>query len=595
MNLNEINESNDRSFDYKYLIGRMFPFVKPYLFKAVLGALAAIPVGLLDGVVAFSLKPFMDEVFVNKNVQFAIWIPIAIVGFAIIQGLLKYLNEYLITWAGGKLTNSLKIALFKKMVYFDAEFFNKNTSGLIISRFMQDANSAMTGSINNVKFVLSTVCSSSALVFVMIYNSWKLALIAVLVLCGSLIPMVLIRKKIKDVNHENMSVTGDITTNYNETYSGNKIISSYNLEEYQIDKFDQQVNKEFSLKMDLTKRVGWLSPGMYFIASLGIAGVFWYGTKLIFSGQITSGSFVSFITALVLLYKPLKTLGVVLSTAQGSFVSMSRVINILDLESNIAEKKNTKTLESIESGISFENILFEYEEDQPVLNDINLNVKKGETIAFVGNSGGGKSTIVNLVPRFYDVKDGSVKIDGVDVRDFSLSSLRRNIAVVFQDNFLFKGTIRENILLGKFDASDEQINEALKNAYLDEFIESLPDGIDTEIGERGVKLSGGQKQRLAIARAMIKDAPILILDEATSALDNKSEAVVQKALDKLMVNRTVFVVAHRLSTIQNADKIAVLNEGQLVELGNHDELMGINGGIYQGLYNTQFQRQEATI
>lgn len=247
------------------------------------------------------------------------------------------------------------------------------------------------------------------------------------------------------------------------------------------------------------------------------------------------------------------------------------------------------------TNIEFKDVWFEYVENVPVLKNINLQIKQGETIALVGNSGGGKTTIVNLLPRFYDIKSGSISIDGIDIRDYTLESLRQNIAVVFQDNFLFSGTIRDNILLGNENATEEQINQAVKMAYLDEFIASLQEGLNTQIGERGILLSGGQKQRVAIARAFLKDAPIIILDEATSALDNKAEAIVQKAIDNLMQDKTVFVIAHRLSTVRNADKIAVINEGQLVELGNHDELMSIENGQYKALYDMQFKKQEVNL
>ena len=293
-----------------------------------------------------------------------------------------------------------------------------------------------------------------------------------------------------------------------------------------------------------------------------------------------------------MLYTPIKNIGNNFNAVQMSFMAIERVFGVLETKPKIIDKSDAKILSSIENEIKINNINFEYIKNKPVLKDISLEVKKGETIAFVGNSGGGKSTIVSLIPRFYDIKSGSITIDGIDIRDYSLESLRQNIAVVFQDNFLFSGTIKENILLGKQDASQEEINKALEMACLTEFIASLKDGINTQIGERGMLLSGGQKQRVAIARAFLKDAPIVILDEATSALDNKSEAIVQKAIDNLMQDKTVFVIAHRLSTIKNADRIAVINEGELVELGKHDELMKIENGQYKTLYEMQFKKQE---
>jgi subfamily B ATP-binding cassette protein MsbA len=329
---------------------------------------------------------------------------------------------------------------------------------------------------------------------------------------------------------------------------------------------------------------------MYMIASVGIAAVLAAGTYLVLTGQMTSGSLLSFVTSLLLLYKPVKNLGNTLTSIQTIFVSLCRTFELFDLDSEIEEKEDAVELDSVTQGVSIENVCFEYVENIPVLKNINLQASVGETVAVVGNSGGGKSTVVSLIPRFYDVKSGAVKIDGVDVRDMKIESLRDNISVVFQDNFLFSGTLRENLMMGNFNASDEDIERVVKAAHLDEFLAELPNGLETEIGERGTTLSGGQRQRVAIARAMLKNSSIVILDEATSALDNKSEAVVQAALDNLMENKTVFVIAHRLSTIKNANKIAVINEGELVELGTHDELLQRGNGFYKKLYEMQFAK-----
>ena len=384
-----------------------------------------------------------------------------------------------------------------------------------------------------------------------------------------------------------MVVAGDMTTNFNETCAGNKIVTAYNLQENQNHKFEGQVKRQFNLAMSLTKRVGWMSPIMYFICSIGIAIVMNYGNSLILSGEMTAGSFASFVTSLLLLYKPTKTLGLTLTNLQGTFVSMARVFELFDLMPEIENKPHALQLKNV-GEVDFNHVTFEYQKNLPVLKDFNLSVKPNETIALVGNSGGGKSTVVNLIPRFYDVKFGSITINGIDIREYDIVSLRNSISFVFQDNYLFSGTIKENILMGRPDATEEEIANAVKLAHLDEFLGTLPDGIDTVVGERGASLSGGQRQRVAIARALIKNSPIVILDEATSALDNESEAIVQKALDNLMQNRTVFVIAHRLSTIHNADRIAVLNEGELVELGTHDELISKPEGRYKYLYEMQF-------
>jgi len=593
MNLKEI--TTDKSFDYKYLYRRILPYARPYVFRIILGLVIAIPVGLLDAVVAFSLKPYMDYVIVKKNAILAALIPISVILFAIIQGVLKYLNNYLNDWSGKKITNDIRKDLFKKLLSLEPSFYDMNSSGIIINRFSDDAKTASQGLIDNIKEVISTICASISLIGVLIYNSWQLAFIAVFVLGSSMLPMHLIRKKVKFVSHESMKVGSEVLTHFNETSSGNKIINSYNLQDYQYKKFDKKINEDFSLAMKLTKSVGWTSPLMYFIASCGIAIVMWYGNHLIINNQISSGSFLSFVTSLLLLYKPIKTLGRTLASMQTNFVAMNRIFNILDIEPKIQNSENAVELNGIKNSISFENVWFEYEPGVPVLKNANFEVKAGELIALVGNSGGGKTTIANLIPRFYDITQGSIKIDGIDIKNIDLTSLRNNISIVFQDNFLFSGTIKENILLGKFDATDEEINKILKDVYLDELINSLPDGINTEIGERGIRLSGGQKQRIAIARALIKDAPIVILDEATSALDNKSEAIVQKALDKLMENKTVLVIAHRLSTIRNANRIIVVNEGEIVENGTHEELINIENGVYRRLYNMQFKATEPIL
>ena len=587
------------AFNYAFLSRRIFPYIKPLIPRMTIAFVLAIPLGLLDGATAFALKPYIDVV-VNGNPMvirgfeltrdlLANLIPWLIVAFAVVQGLLKYTNSYLTDWLSNKISNSIKIDLFKKLTSLDSKFFDENSSGIVLSRFLNDPDTASTSVIDSIKTLITCATGAMGLIAVLLYNSWKLALVGVVVLVIAFLPVAFIRKKIKQVSNDTMALTGGINTNFNETYHGNKIMTGYSLQNSLNAKFQGQIHKFFALAMSLTKRVGWMSPIMYLIASIGVAIVMLFGNHLIISGEMTTGSFASFITSLLLLYKPIKDLGRTLTNLQNVFVAMSRVFELFDLTPEIADKKDSKELSNINESIDFKNVYFEYEENNPVLFDITLSVKKGQTIALVGNSGGGKSTIVSLLPRFYDIKSGSIEIDGIDIRDYSLSSLRGNISEVFQDNFLFSGTIRENILMGKPDANEEELNEVIKGAHLDEFLHTLECGVDTVIGERGTTLSGGQRQRVAIARAMIKDAPIIILDEATSALDNKSEAIVQKALENLMKDKTVFVIAHRLSTIKNADKILVINDGRLTEEGTHEELLRIENGQYKYLYEMQFQ------
>lgn len=589
-----INKIIDRVKSDRFYINysRMWPYVKPIWFRALLSLLICIPIGSLDAVIALALKPYMDLVMVEKSITSPWYIPLAIVAFTSIQGALKYLSAYLSTWVGMRITNGLKFDLYKKLLTLPTSFYDKKNSGDVVFQFNNMADNACNGLLSNLSIFTQRIFSSISLVCVLFYNSWQLALIAVTVLGCAFAPVANIQKRIKSVMEQAMTSEAKIITAYNETFNGNKTITSYNLQNNEINKFDGILKSVFKLHIKMVQKTQWLSPLMHVIVSVGIAAAIGYGSHLILSGQITSGNFVSFITALILLYTPVKNIGNNLNAVQMSFFAIEQIFSKLDMIPSIRNKENAKTLSREHSTICFNDVCFEYVKDKPVLKNINLEVKQGETIAFVGNSGGGKTTIVNLIPRFYDVKKGNITIDGLDIRDYTLESLRGNIAVVFQDNFLFSGTIKDNILLGNPNATDEQVQKALEMAFLEEFISTLKDGINTQIGERGILLSGGQKQRVAIARAFLKNAPILILDEATSALDNKAEAIVQKAIDNLMKDKTVFVIAHRLSTVQNADRIAVINQGELVELGNHEQLMKIENGQYKSLYEMQFKKQK---
>lgn len=571
---------------------RMWPYIKPYWFRAILAILICIPIGSLDAVIALSLKPYMDLVMVEKSVQSPWYIPLVIVAFTSIQGTLNYLATYLNTWVGGKITNLLKFDLYKKMLTFETDFFSTKNSGDVIFMFNNNADLACTGLLDNLKVFTQRLFSSISLVCVLFYNSWQLALIAVFVLGCAFAPVATIRKRIDAVMSKTIMADAAIITAYNETYSGNKTIISYNLEQYQHNKFMQVLKNIFTLRIKMTQRTSWLSPMMHVVVSIGIGIAIGYGSHLILTKQITSGNFVSFITALIMLYTPLKNIGNNFNQVAFSFLAIERVFGILDSVPKIIDCENPVEFDKNYSKIKFKDLCFEYVANTPVLKNINLEVNKGETVALVGNSGGGKSTIVNLLPRFYDVTSGSISIDDVDIRNISLKSLRQNIAVVFQDNFLFSGTIRENIMLGNENATEADMMNAIQMAYLDDFVAELKNGVDTQIGERGILLSGGQKQRVAIARAFLKDAPIVILDEATSALDNKAESIVQKAIENLMKEKTVFVIAHRLSTIQNADKIVVINQGEIVETGTHSQLLNIQGGAYKSLYDMQFKNQD---
>ena len=584
------------SFRYKYLLKRFYPFLRPFLGRVLINFAISFPVGMLDAVTAFAIQPYLDKV-INAPASperdlYAVLIPFAIISFALIQGAIKYLNVYLTSWTMLKITNYLRVKVYDKLLSLNTRFYDINSSGMILSRFFSDPSSSASMILDQLKTILTTGIGSLALICVLLYNSWKLALVGIVVMSAAILPAAFLRKRILKTSNASVVVSGDMSTNYFETCGGNKTITAYNLSNRQYKTFKSQIEELFNLEMSLTKRVALASPLMFFIASIGFAIVLWYGNHLILTGQMSIGKFASFLAALILLYKPMKNLGDTLTAIQQFFVSLSRVFELFDLVPEIQNSPNAVDISGIQNTVEFENVNFEYVKGIPVIKNLSLSVKKGETLAIVGNSGGGKTTLVNLLPRFYDVSGGSIKIDGKDIREYKLESLRNIMAIVFQDNFIFMGTIKENILMGNPDATEDEIEQVVKYAHLDEFIDSLPKGLDTVVGERGTSLSGGQRQRVAIARAMIKKTDIVILDEATSALDNESEAIVQSALDNLMKDKTVFVIAHRLSTIQNADRIAVINEGELVELGTHEQLMNIENGEYKHLYDMQFRRQE---
>ena len=583
----KIDEKYGENENYHSLT-TILPYFKPYLFRTLLALLLAIPIGSLDAVIALSLKPYMDIVMLNKQMQSPLYIPFLIIIFTTIQGTLNYLATYMNDWVGGKVTNDLKIDLYKKLMHQSSSFFDKQTSGKVLKGYNNDADKSCSGLLTNIKTCISRLFSSISLIAVLFYNSWMLAIIAVIALSCAMIPLMKMKSTIKGVYNKSEGENAKVLTTYNEAFAGNKIIAAYNLYDLKKSQFNKLVNTVFGLRIKITQHIGWLSPLMHIIVSCGIGAVIGLGSYLIVQGKLTAGQFVSFITALIMLYTPIKGLGNNAKSMTTCLCAMERVVAKLDKKSGIIDKPDAINFPDFKDKITFENINFEYKKDKPVLINISFEVPKGETIALVGNSGGGKTTIINLLPRFYKLKKGAIKIDGISINDIKLNDLREHIAIVFQDNFLFEGTIRDNILLGKLDATEAELHNAIKNSYLEDFINSLENGLDTQIGERGVLLSGGQKQRIGIARAFLKNAPILILDEATSALDNQAEHIVQQAIDNLMKDRTVFVIAHRLSTIQNANRIAVINQGYLTELGTHEELLKIPNGDYKKLYNMQF-------
>ena len=551
--------------------------------------LVTLPIGTLDAVIAAILKPYMDVVLLGKDGGSFSFFPALIIAFALVQSLFEYASAYLNTWVGQKITNDVKIALFRKLVYCDPAHFDRTTSGDAIFHYSGDADAACSGLLANARFFITRVISSISLIAILFWNSWILASLAVILLAIAIYPLTWVRKRLRELTAASIANSTSLINGYNEAFSGNRIVTSYGLQEYCIARMENTLKGFFRLGIKMVQRTRIISLLTHLVVAIGIATTIWLQGYLISIGHLTPGNFVSFITALLMLYTPIKKMGGTINAVNLSILALERVFTRLEAEPVIQSKPNAPCLSDFRGAIVYDDVSFSYVEERPVLKHINLEIKSGQSVAFVGNSGGGKTTLVNLLPRFYDVTAGSIRIDGLDVRDVDLSSLRKLISIVFQDNFLFTGTIRENILLGRRDASQAELEEAVRSACLDEFIATLPQGLDSEIGERGVLLSGGQKQRIAIARAFIKQSPIVILDEATSALDNKSEAIVQQAIENLMQNRTVLIIAHRLTTVIHADMIVVLNQGVIAETGTHESLFAHQGGIYRSLYENQFR------
>lgn len=571
---------------------QFWPFLRPYWFMAVLGIVLTVPVGALDAVIAAFLKPFTDQVMVNQEAQFAGYVPLIIVGFTLIQGTFIYLSSLVNGYVGGRINLLIRTRLYEKLLAFDTRFYDANNSGSVIFRFFNDAEQASKGLISNIKLFLTKLFSSVSLVCVLLYNSWQLSLCAMGVLVFLILPLKIVRKRIKKIIARSVVGNTEMITLYNETTQGNRVIKAFELQDQMKQTFNSRAEFLFSMSIKLVRDTNWLAPVMHLVSAVGVALVLYFGVSLILDGTMSSGSFVAFLAALIMLYTPLKTIGNNFISVQQALLALDRIYQLLDYKSFEEEEQEGKQeLKGLSQGIEFKDVHFSYTAEREILKGISFKVPAGKKIALVGNSGGGKTTVCSLIPRLYDPDSGEVCIDGLNIRDYTLKSLRSQMAVVFQDNFLFQGTIRQNIVCARPDATDEEIQDALHRACLSELVASLPQGLETQIGERGVTLSGGQKQRLAIARALVRNAPLVILDEATSALDNRSEKVVQKALDELMQGRTTIVIAHRLSTVRDADEILVINDGEIAEQGTHEELLR-KGGAYAALYMSQFKNKE---
>ena len=570
---------------------RALKYVKPYLFRGLCAAICTVIAAGGTAYLPWIIKDMVDQVLKEKNTDMLNWIVVSIIVVFIIRGIAFYGQSYLMNYVGQRVIIDIRKAVFEKLQRLSLSFYDKNKTGTIMSYVTNDVNALQAAMVENVVEMVTESVILIASIVMMIYLDWRLFLVTF-----STFPVVLLfidqfGKRIRKSGSRIQEATADITSVLQETVSSARVIKSFVREEYEINRFDQENIKNFRANMKYAQLSATLTPTIEFVAAVGVTIILWYGGNSVIEGTITAGSLVAFLTYAVNISNPIKRLSRVIGNIQKALAAAQRVFDVLDLPETIHNAPEAKALPMVKGNVRFNNVSFSYNPGEQVLNNVSFDVKPGEMIAFVGPSGAGKSTVASLLPRFYDVTDGSITIDGEDIRRVTLQSLREQVGIVPQETVLFNGSVYDNILYGRLDATKEEVEAAAKAANAHTFITELPQGYQTMLGDRGVNISGGQRQRISIARAILKNPQILILDEATSALDTESERVVQEALDRLMIGRTSFVIAHRLSTIKNADKIMVLEKGCLVEQGTHDELMA-KDGLYAHLYKIQYRSKE---
>lgn len=565
---------------------RLLQLAKPHTLRFLAAMACMLVVGMTTSALAFLVKPALDEIFLKRNADMLKLIPLAVIGIYLVKGTCNYFQTVLMNFIGQRIVADLRAELYRKIQLQSLAFFTKHPTGVLMSRITNDVGYIQGAVSEAVTALLKDSFTLLCLVVVIFYRDWQLAIVAMFVFPLAVYPIAKFGQKMRQIATRAQVTLGSLTSLLQETISGTRIVKAFGMEAHENKRFSVENERLFRLSLKSISINAVSSPFMEFLGGLGISAIIFYGGYQVIHGQSTPGTFFSFLTALIMLYEPVKRLTNVNNTIQQGIAGAERVFSIMDLVPDIRNRPDAVPLPRISREIEIRNVTFRYEE-APVLKNITLRIRTGEAVAFVGMSGGGKTTLVNLIPRFYDVTTGMILIDGQDIRNVTVESLRGQIAIVTQQTILFNDTVRNNIAYGDISKTEDQIVEAAKAAHAHDFILRLPKGYETVIGEQGTKLSGGERQRISIARALLKNAPILILDEATSSLDSEAEIEVQDALENLMKGRTTLVIAHRLSTIRNADRIIVLVNGEIREEGTHETLLSRHGE-YSRLYNMQF-------
>ena len=575
------------------LYRRLLTYVRPYIFRTVSAIFCLAITAGLTALGFYLIKPVIDKILANPDHDQALFylrlLPIAILLTYLLKGLATYGKEYLITNIGNRVTMDIRNQLYAHLLRRELSFFHGQQSGHLISRITYDVTLMQSAVSSVLGRLVGSVLQILGLVGLIFYLDWKLAALALTVFPAAVYPIVYIGKALRRISRDSQAKMADVTTVLHESFGGIRVVKAFTMEKQEIKRFRTEIRHYFDLTMRALRKTAISSPLMEFIGVIGICMIIVIFGTLVIKGQSTAGTFFAFLTGLFSIYPQVKSIAGINNTIQQALAAAQRVFDLLDTPPAITDAPAAKTISALKSKIEFRNVSFAYQPERPVLNNIRLTVHTGEVLAIVGRSGAGKTTLVDLIPRFADVTEGAILIDGQDIRRIAIKSLRQLIGLVTQETILFNDNIRNNIAYGRPQASQAEVEAAARAAHAHEFIIQTAHGYETMIGERGVKLSGGQRQRLAIARAILKNPPLLILDEATSALDTESERLIQDALDKLMQHRTTFVIAHRLSTVQHADQILVLDEGRVAERGRHQQLMRKNG-IYKKLVNMQFGR-----